>query len=168
MNNMTKYLVNVDRNSRQHNAILFGVPESETILRREGMEEVEAKDDTQKVSELLKVVGFKDKVKQHIRLGREGDRPRPIKLIFHSPSEAFSAISNSENLKKVVNHKIFIKPDKSKSENAEFKRVGDKKKELLEEYPTIEGQRPRVVLKKGVLTLDGVEVTRYTPVQTLF
>ena len=85
------------------------------------------------MNELLKVVDFKDKVKQHIRLGKEGDRPRPIKLIFHSPSEAFSAISKYENLKKVVNHKIYIKPDKPKSEDAEFKRVGDKKKELLEQ-----------------------------------
>ena len=68
----------------------------------------------------------------------------------------------------MANQTIFIKPDKSKSENAEFKRVGDKKKELLKKYPNVEGQPARVVLKKGVLTLDGVEVTRYTPIQTLF
>ena len=89
-------------------------------------------------------------------------------LVFHSTSDANSAISNSGKLKSLINQKVFIKPDKSKSENAEFKRVGDKKKELLEKYPNVEGEHPRVILKKGVLTLDGVEVTRYTPIQTLF
>ena len=59
-------------------------------------------------------------------------------------------------------------PDKTKKENEEFKRVGDKKRQLLEQYPTEDEANPRVVLQKGVLTLDGVEVTRYQPIQTLF
>ena len=168
MKDTTKYLLNVDRNSRQHNAVLFGVPEQEMVFPKEAEDDVVAKDDTKKVEELLKVVEFSGKLKQHVRLGAEGERPRPIKLVFHSPLDASSAISNSGNLKNLANQTIFIKPDKSKSENAEFKRVGDKKKELLKKYPNVEGQPARVVLKKGVLTLDGVEVTRYTPIQTLF
>lgn len=168
MKDMTKYLVNVDRNSRQHNAVLFGVPENEMMIRRDGAEDVTANTDSQKVNELMKVLEFGGNVKHHIRLGTAGDRPRPIKVIFHSQSDSNSAISNSGKLKKLINQKVFIKPDKSKSENAEFKRVGDKKKELLEQYPSVEGDPPRVVLKKGVLTLDGLEITRYTPIQTLF
>ena len=168
MKDMTKYLVNVDRNSRRQNAILLGVPENEMTLQKEGVNDIVVKDDAQKVKEMLKVVDFHGKLKQYVRLGRVGDRPRPIKLVFHSTSDATSAISNSGKLKSLINQKVFIKPDKSKSENAEFKRVGDKKKELLEKYPNVEGEHPRVILKKGVLTLDGVEVTRYTPIQTLF
>ena len=167
----TKYLVNVDRNSRQHNAVIFGVSENDLQLKRTNdAEAVVARNDSEKVYEILKIVGFEDEVKQHIRLGKKGngDRPRPIKLIFHSPAEAASVISNSSKLKDVVDEIIFIKPDKTKKENDEFKRVGDKKRELLEQYPTMPGTDPRVVLKKGVLTLDGAEVTRYQPVQTLF
>lgn len=164
----TKYLVNIDRNSRQHNAILFGVPENQMLIQRQGADDIAANEDSEKVKELLKVVEFDGQVKQHFRLGAAGDNPRPIKVVFHSPSDAQSAISNSKELKKLANLKVFIKPDKSKAENKEFKRVGDKKAELLQQYPVVEGAPPRVVLKKGVLTLDDVEVTRYTPIQTLF
>ena len=50
-------------------------------------------DDAQKVKELLKVVDFHCKLKQHVHLGRVGDHPRQIKLLFHSTSDANSAIS---------------------------------------------------------------------------
>ena len=164
----TKYLVNTDRNSRQYNAILFGVPEDKFTLQLKGTEGVELDNDSSKVNELMNLVGYRGKVRHHFRLGQPGDRPRPMKLIFDSHADSQSARDNSFKLKKVVDQTIFIKPDKTKSENAEFKRVGDKKKELLEQYPTVDDQHPRVVLKKGVLTLDGVEVTRYIPIPSLF
>ena len=164
----TKYLVNSDRNSRQYNAILFGVPEDKFTLQLEGKEGIEVDDDSTKVKELMNVVGYEGKITHHFRLGQPGDRPRPMKLIFDSPVDSKSALDNSFKLKKIIDQTIFIKPDKTKSENAEFKRVGDKKRELLEKYPTVDDQQPRVVLKKGVLTLDGVEVTRYLPIQSLF
>lgn len=166
----TKYLINVDRNSRQHNVVLFGVSEQEMQLRcTNSAQPVVAKEDSDKVKEILRIAEYEGEVKQHIRLGKkgEGDRPRPIKVIFDSPTKAAAVISKSFKLKDIVNETIYIKPDKTKKENEEFKRVGDRKRELLEQYPT-EGGPPRVVLQKGVLTLDGVEVTRYQPVQTLF
>ena len=49
-----------------------------------------AKDDAQKVKGLLKIVQYNGEVKQIIRLGKPGDRPRPIKLIFDSPAKAQS------------------------------------------------------------------------------
>ena len=58
MKDMTKYLVNVDRNSRQHNAILFGVPEDDLLLRQDGLEDVVANTDSQKVKELFKSCGI--------------------------------------------------------------------------------------------------------------
>ena len=81
-------------------------------------------------------------MKQIIRLGKPGEKPRPIKLIFDSPAKAQSVISNSSKLKDLLNVTIYIKPDKTKKENEEFKRVGDKKKELLEQYPSVEGTPP--------------------------
>ena len=67
------------------------------------MSDIEVKDDAQIVKELLKVVNFHGKLKQHVLLGRVGDTPRPIKLVFHSTSDANSAISNSGKLKSFIN-----------------------------------------------------------------
>ena len=63
---------------------------------------------------------------------------------------------------------IYVKPDKTKSEQTEFQRLGKKKEELLLKYPTVDENNPRVTLKKGSLQVDGVEVDKYEPVQTLF
>ena len=63
---------------------------------------------------------------------------------------------------------IYVKPDKTKSEQNEFQRLGKKKEELLLKYPTVDVDNPRVTLKKGSLQVDGVEVDKYEPVQTLF
>ena len=164
----TKYLINIDRNSRQHNAVLFGVSESELTLKcKSGNGVVVAKTDTEKVQEILRVVQYKGEIKHFVRLGKKGDRPHPIKLMFDSPSKANSVIANSSKLKDLVDVTIFLKSDKTKKEIKEFKRVGDKKHKLLEKYPTAQGAQPRVVLQKEVLTLDGVEVTRYQSIQTL-
>ena len=46
--------------------------------------------------------------------------------------------------------------------------MGKRKAELLEQYPTEDGADPRVTLEKGVLKLDGTEIDRYKPVQSLF
>ena len=82
----TKYLVNVDRNSRQHNAVMFGVSENELHIQEKDKENaIITRDDSQKVKELLKIVQYEGEVKQIIRLGKKGDRPRPIKLIFDTP-----------------------------------------------------------------------------------
>ena len=63
---------------------------------------------------------------------------------------------------------IYIKPDKTKSEQNEFQPLGKKKEELLLKYPTVDKTNPRVTLKKGSLQVDGVEVDKYEPAQTLF
>ena len=63
---------------------------------------------------------------------------------------------------------VYCKPDKSKSEQTEFQRLGKKKGELILEYPTPEGGNPRVTLQKGSLQVDGVEVDKFEPPQTLF
>ena len=71
-------------------------------------------------------------------------------------------------LKKYKKHNIYIKADKTKGEQKEFTRLGKRKSELLEQNPTVDGQDPRVKLEKGVLMLDGIEVDRYNPVQSIF
>ena len=46
--------------------------------------------------------------------------------------------------------------------------MGKRKAELLQQYPVDGDADPRVTLVKGVLKLDGTEVDRYQPVQSLF
>ena len=60
---------------------------------------------------------------------------------------------------------VYVKPDKSKGEVNEFQRLGKKKSELLQTYPTVDENNPRVTIKKGSLK---VEVDKYEPVQTRF
>ena len=96
------------------------------------------------------------------------DKVRPIKVRFISPASVTSILTNSKKLSDSPDRKIYVKPDKSKSENTEFQRMGKRKEELLQQYPTENENEPRVTLVKGVLKLDGTEVDRYQPVQSLF
>ena len=167
--NNLKYLINLDRNNRRKNVILFGVPEKDDLT----IHEDSATSDIEKYKLLFKFMDCsKNAVVDHYRLGREGDKPRPLKLTFESKEMAGKVLSNSRKLNDLKNEhegiNCYVKPDKTKSEQAEFQRLGKKKAELLIQYPTIEGSDPRVILRQGSLKVDGVEVDKYEPVQTLF
>ena len=101
------------------------------------------------------------------RLGKLGDKPRPVKVIFTSVSRAQAALSNSKNLNDWES-RIYVKGDKTKSESEEYKRIGKRKSDLLLQHPTIDPQNPIVTLAKGVLKVNGTEVDRYNPIQSLF
>ena len=64
--------------------------------------------------------------------------------------------------------KIFFKPDKTLKEREEYQRLLKRKNELIASHPTEEGGENRVVLQKGVLTVDGVVTDRYKTPQTIF
>ena len=75
LNDVTKYLVNFDRNSRQHNVVIFGVPENELLIKQQdGEVEKVFTNDNEKIDEILKTVECHKKPKQYYRLGRKGDR----------------------------------------------------------------------------------------------
>ena len=168
--NNLKYLINHDRNERRKNVLLFGVPEVNPV----GINGVpdDLKTDSEKCLSLFQLIQAPqaaDKIIDCFRIGPVVDgKIRPIKVKFTSPTPVTSILSNSKKLSDTSNRKIYIKPDKSKSENNEFQRLGKRKAELLEQYPTQNDAESRVVLIKGVLKLDGVEVDRYKPVQSLF
>ena len=108
-------------------------------------------------------------VKEIFRLGTipDGytDICRPLKVKFFSSKPASDALSAGQKLKEIQGENIYIKPDKTKGETEEFKRLGKRKTELLAEY---NNDTDRIKLSKGVLYVDGVEVDRYKSVQTLF
>ena len=74
----------------------------------------------------------------------------------------------SKKLKELRGQTIYIKPDKTKAEVAEYQRLGKRKTELEGKYPTTDGEEKRVVLEKGVLKVDGVQVDEYKSTQSLF
>ena len=167
-NNNVKYLINHDRNVRRKNIMLFGVPENTDIVQDSGVSDT---NDAEKLTFIFNYVGVNEiVVESHFRLGRKGQSPQkplPIKVILNSGDRANDVFSQSEKLKSYKTHNIYIKPDKSKSEQKES-HLGNRKKELVEQNPTVEGQDPRVKLDKGVLKLDNVEFDRYSAVQSLF
>ena len=167
--NNLKYLVNVDRNTRRKNVIVFGVPENDELII-EGRSTVTDKDKIQSILEYTACTGVD--VIDSYRLGKPGEKPRPMKITFPTKEMAESALKESRKLKELKDLdeeiNIYIKPDKTKSEQKEFQRLGKKKEELLVKYPTQDNAPPRVLLKKGILTVDGTEVDKYEPAQTLF
>lgn len=168
--NNLKYLINLDRNVRRSNVILLGVPEDHNLVIGEN----EAEEEKEKIDVLLDHIKVKNKVEilSHFRLGKKHERlgedpKRPIKIVLKN-SEMATLITSNARLLKPLGKKIFFKPDKSAKEREEFQRLLKKKNEKMISHPTEEGAPCRVLLKQGVLTVDGIEVDRYKTPQTIF
>ena len=166
--NNLKYLINLDRNDRRKNVILFGVPEINNELT---IGNTVASSDTEKCDLILRYIGAPiiEKVVEIFRLGKPVDnKVRPMKLKLSSSEDATTILSAKGKLNNLEGVTIYLKPDKTKAEVAEFQRLGKRKQELLQQYAVEEGTPPRVVLDKGVLKLDGVKVDEYKSEQSLF
>jgi hypothetical protein len=174
--NNLKYLINLDRNLRRQNVILFGVPEMNTNLCINGEESATDRD---KCNAILRYIGTPEisETTEMFRLGKPVPaKVRPIKIKYSSSASASTVLKEGKKLKDLVDNKIYVKPDKTKKEIEEYQRLGKRKDELKEQYPVAEvdeddeeqERRERVVLEKGVLTVDGTEVDRFKSVQTLF
>ena len=117
---------------------------------------------------LPRVKGERSQVSHYFRMGKEsGEKPRPIKIILKSVEHTREILKNSKNLND-LNLDIYLKPDKTKAESEEFKRLGKRKADLLKDHPTTDPRNPVVVLEKGVLRVNGLEVDRYKPIQSIF
>ena len=94
--NNLKYLINLDRNNRRKNVILFGVPEKDDLT----IHNDSATSDIEKYKLLFKFMDCSEStVVDHYRLDREGEKPRPIKLTFDSKEMAGRVLSSSRKLK---------------------------------------------------------------------
>ena len=168
--NNLKYLVNLDRNTRRSNLILLGVPEQEDLT----INQTSYKDDEDKIDALLTHIGVKNEVEVNsfTRLGKKSDNDeselkRPLKIVMKKCEMVSSVLINAKKLRG-LDKMIFFKPDKSKKERDEFQRLLKKKNESELSHPTGDGQPKRVVLEKGVLTVDGVVIDRYKTPQSIF
>ena len=168
--NSVKYLINSDRNDRRYNAIFFGVPENNNIQVETNGIKTDLCNDMDKISGLIDLMGGEKQLISNIyRLGKKGDKNRPIKTTFQSVSAAKHTLTNSKKLANLnLNLNIYVKPDRTKGEMEEFKRLGKRKEQLSIEYPSIDERNPRVLLKNGVLSLDGNQIDKYNPVQSIF
>ena len=89
--------------------------------------------DSDKCKILLEYIGCNDvKFSDCFRLGKEviPGKPRPIKISFSDKNTAFTVLGKTMRLKELReshNQNVYIKPDKTKSEVAEFQRLGKKK-----------------------------------------
>ena len=101
------------------------------------------------------------------RLRKPGEKIRPIKIQLEKRSMVTTILSKASSLKE-LDVKIYVKPDKSKAEQKEYDRLRKHKQDVEKMHPTVEGEESRVSLKKGVLTLDNLEIDRYRSVETLF
>ena len=130
-----------------------------------------ASDDQTKIDALFKYIKVREKVeiRNHLRLGKVGNESsrRPIKIELKNSEMAALILSNAKLLRP-LNQKLFFKADKTAKEREEYQRLLKKKEELVLAHPTEDGSESRVVLKKGVLTVDGVVRDRYKTPQTIF
>ena len=166
--NNLKYLINLDRNDRRQNVVIFGVPEDGTDLN---INETMSNTDEEKFHAILEFIGahVQNDISATFRLGKPSvGKVRPIKAKCSSSSTASVILKEAKKLKNLPNFTIYIKADKTKGEVEEYRRLGKRKTELLEEYPVDNEENPRVVLEKGVLLLDGVKVDEFKSVQSLF
>ena len=97
-----KYLINVDRNVRRYNVILFGIKENGVLQ----IEEQTAATDLEKCHLIFEYIGSP---RQHLsisdlfRLGKENQaKSRPIKIIFSTKEMASSILTKSAKLKQLA------------------------------------------------------------------
>ena len=153
--------------------MIFGLSEREDIqieTEDDGTHMIRASTDKEKITAIVEVLkGDMTEVSHFYRMGKEpGEKPRPVKLVLRNISSAQNLLRNGKKLKE-LDINVYVKPDKSKKEAEEFKRIGNRKEELLLKlHPTVDPANPIVKLEKGVLTVNGREVDRYKPVQSLF
>ena len=177
-NDNLRYLINLDRNTRQRNVLLFGVPEDELQIG-----DKLCNSDEEVVNYIIELFELEHQVTfiEAFRLGKNTASPsdvtdgrkrsRPIKIIFETSSMARKVTDSSPKLKELFKDNdtnIYMKPDKTKSERDEYTRLGKRKAELLNQHPTVDGQPPRVVLKSGKLLVDNTQVDYYRTPATLF
>ena len=165
-NNNLKYLINLDRNERRNNLILFGLPEKDDL----NIDGEISKTDMEKYVSVLKKMDVyeqcKSEIRELFRIGKkdeQSEKIRPLKVRMLTSTSVSTILGAGQKLKDLNNYKIYVKPDKTKGEREEFTRLGKKKEELLQQY-----ENDRVKLDKGVLYVDEVEVDRYKSVQSLF
>ena len=168
--NLVTYVVNLDRNIRRKNILIFGISETNNLK----INNTVAKSDYGKVAAIFKFLNIEDYViTDYFRIGKkdsETNRDRPIKVCLDCCSIVTEILSKSKKLKNLVkdNQAIYIKPDKTIKERQEFNRLLKRKADLMSQYPDDELNKNRVTLLKGSLKVDGVEVDNYKSPQTIF
>lgn len=97
-----------ERKTRAKNIMIYNLPESQT--------------DDAKVKEIVSTVSDADKVKKIFRVGKTGDRPRPIKVIL---SDSDTAIQILKNRSRINNPQISVRSDLTTVQRDYLKELRD-------------------------------------------
>ena len=119
--NNLKYLINLDRNDRRQNVVIFGVPEDGTDLN---INETMSYTDEEKFHAILEFIGahVQNDISATFRLGKPSQgKVRPIKAKCSSSSTASVILKEAKKLKNLPNFTIYIKADKTKGEVEEYR-----------------------------------------------
>ena len=87
-----------DRNWRQNNILIFNMPESQSN---------EVAEDLRKIRDKFNIIKPNITIKKTIRLGKKSEKPRPLKVVLDSPSDATLILKN----RKKFEPENKIKPD---------------------------------------------------------
>lgn len=155
------FMEQVDRQKRETNLVMFGLPEEQVSLDGATTED----DKIQKVMNAVSA-GPEVVVRSYRRLGQQqaGNRPRPLLVKVDSKYLRDSVLEKAATLKNMPEpyKKIYLKKDSHPEVRREWKRLKDAEEEEKRK-PTNEGCNIRLDYRERVLYRDGVEIDRWRP-----
>ena len=156
------FLEQLDRQKRETNLVLFGVPDDQIAL--EG-----ALTDDAKVQKIMGAIGIDPDimVRKHRRLGQSeqgSNRPRPLLIGVDSKFIRDEVLEKSVRLKdlQIPYKKIFIKKDSHPGVRKEWKRLKEAEEEEKRK-PSNVGCDIRLDYKERVLYKDGLVIDKWRP-----
>ena len=123
------------RQKRRDNIVVLGLnePDADTAEDRENQ-------DSQAVQEMLEKIEAVSKIKDPIRIGKKGGKPRPVRVTVPDQSERKKILSKASTLAKVkeLSKKVYIKRDITQREQQELKKLVEerdsKRREATEKW----------------------------------
>lgn len=156
------FLEQVDRQQRETNVVMFGVPDEHTAL--DG-----ATADEAKIQKVMSAVQADPEmvVRSYKRLGQHvpgSNRPRPLLVKVDSRSVRDSILEKAMSLKNMNEpyKRIYIKKDSHPEVRKEWKRLKDAEEEEKRK-PSNAGCNIRLDYRERVLYKDGVAIDKWRP-----
>lgn len=156
------FMEQVDRQKRETNLVMFGVPDEHVSL--DGATTEDAK--IQKVMNAVEA-GPEVMVRSHKRMGQHipgSNRPRPLLVKVDSKSVRDKVLEKTTSLKNMPEpyKRIYIKKDSHPEVRKEWKRLKDVEEEEKKK-PSNAGCNIRLDYRERVLYRDGVEIDKWRP-----
>lgn len=127
------------REAKKNNVIIFGLPENQSDSAK----------DHEQVTDLLSTLGCATNFKRCFRIGVQGSRPRPTKIIFDKFEERQTVVKSASSLSRLDRdhafRRVYIKPDMTADQLAQDKRLQRLLKERRDGGEDVILRRGRIV-----------------------